>query len=375
MPLNLTTQNLAILTAICIPIISYLLYKVLPVQRTNTHTDVKHPNIKYEEIHRISAVGLTHIDFLKYQNTNTPVIITDLDLWTTPSHKTGISRLNDIISDNHIFDGIFVTKHKDHRYLYFKPNQSKQQTDDKMYFKSMHWADLYEQFTQQNDQKNEKKVTENVYLYGQPIPDNLYDHHIKRPPFLNNDTLELFVWISKTFTCSHLHFDLNEGFLFQLNGTKQVLLMSSKHHEALYPYPPSSVHLRQSQIDNIHAPDPIQYPLFYEHGVVQYKGAINRNEGLYIPFGWWHQIESVYNEKEDGIVSLSMAWHPYKQTMTQFLKEFVDLMNAKYEECNDLEVASNHAQKVFDQKIKESDLPEFIKDIANIWKQTCVVNA
>ena len=79
------------------------------------------------------------------------------------------------------------------------------------------------------------------------------------------------MWISTTFTCSHLHFDLNEGFLCQLNGSKKVTLISSKYHQQLYPYKRSSKHWRQSQIDDIHNPDPIKYPLFHKDNITRYQ--------------------------------------------------------------------------------------------------------
>ena len=128
------------------------------------------------DIERISADGLTYDDFVKYQNNNQPVIITHLQLWSKQNDKTGIDRLNDIIDDNYLFDGIFVSKYKDHRYLYFQSNKGDQKQqdehdDDKLYFKSMKWSDFYQQLKQEN--MNKKDEEEYVYLYGQAIPDNV----------------------------------------------------------------------------------------------------------------------------------------------------------------------------------------------------------
>ena len=334
------------------------------------------------QIDRISANRLTYHEFIaKYQNNNKPVIITDIQIWNKKSNdidKVGIDKLNDIIDDNHLFKGIFVSKYKDHRYLYFKNKSNEQiddnKTEDMTYFKSMKWMNFYKELKKQSDINDD-----NLYLYGRPLPNELYNH-LKLPSFLikdKNETLKLYLWISNTFTCSKLHFDLNEGFLYQLNGSKKVTLISSTYdHKSLYPFQRSSKYWRQSQIDNVHEPNIKKFPLFYKNKIVKYEGIINKNEGLYIPFGWWHQIESIYKNKNDGgIISISTPWNPYKQEMNIYLTQFVNEMNSKFEECNDLEIASKYAQLIFDKSIAESKLlPYFIKNIASIWKSTVVVN-
>ena len=127
-------------------------------------------------------------------------------------------------------------------------------------------------------------------------------------------------------------------------------------------------------IDTVHKPDIDKFPLFYKNKVKRHKGIIKKNEGLYIPFGHWHQIESIYKSKDDGgIISISIPWNPYKPKMTKYLTKFVETMNSKFEECDDLETASSYSQKLFDQDVEESKLPDYIKRLANVWKETCVV--
>lgn len=107
-----------------------------------------------------------------------------------------------------------------------------------------------------------------------------------------------------------MHFDLSEGVLCQLEGSKRVTLAAPSINEALYPYPITHAHDRQSRVDDIHAPDTSRFPL--AAGVTLMDGLLSAGSLLYIPYGWWHQIESTAVS-----VSVSMRWNPYEAGLRQ----------------------------------------------------------
>ena len=321
---------------------------------------------KQVNIMRINSTMLTSKLFKEYQNKNIPIIISNLHMWNNDnSNNKGIDMLNDYISPTHQFNGIFVSKTSDHRFTYFKHDNSSDQSKD-MYFTSMKWESFYKALKSQN---NSNKT---LYLYGQPIPNNIYQH-ITIPSFLslNVSNPTVYLWISNSFTCSSLHYDLNDGLLYQLHGNKKLTLISPQYYHNLYPCNTSSIYSRQSQIKNINSFNQLKYPLSGD--IISHTGTLHPNEALYIPMGWWHQIEGYSpNNNNNGIISLSISWNVFKHEMTNYLKEFINTFNTVYNISGDYIKAKNEAQTTFDDIIKTSDLPERIKIIANYWKDTCV---
>jgi len=89
-----------------------------------------------------------------------------------------------------------------------------------------------------------------------------------------------------------------------------VLLFHPKSSSSLYPYPVQHSHDRQSQINDIQNPDISKYPLCER--VLGWQGVLKAGEVLYIPYGWWHEIESTGNS-----VSVSYRWNPYEPVLRQ----------------------------------------------------------
>ena len=131
--------------------------------------------------------------------------------------------------------------------------------------------------------------------------------------------------------------------LFQFDSSK---------YDAFYPFPCDSKHCRQSMINDIHAPNPLKYPLFVEDESIRcHHGIIQRDEGLYIPFSWWHQIES---DEESGSISLSFRWNPYLNAMKEAILTSSKLQN---EMIGDI---------IFNECI--ATMPTYIKNVANLWR-------
>ncbi|ETO20314.1 hypothetical protein RFI_16902 [Reticulomyxa filosa] len=115
-----------------------------------------------------------------------------------------------------------------------------------------------------------------------------------------------------------------------------------------YPYPIESKHRRQSMVDNVHKPDLEKYPLFDD--VVCQQGIIHANDALYIPFGWWHQIECQHQS-----ISLSIRWNPY----THILKQAFHLWQRANPLLKDI---------FFTQCLENCHLPVHVKQLAFVWK-------
>lgn len=118
------------------------------------------------------------------------------------------------------------------------------------------------------------------------------------------------LWVSPAPTVSPLHFDMSEGVLCQLHGSKLVTLVDPEWHGRLYPYPLQHAHDRQSRVDDIHSPDPARFPLSV--GVQVRRGVIDAGCLLYIPYAHWHQIESRRTS-----ISVSVRWNPHEAALRQ----------------------------------------------------------
>jgi len=177
-----------------------------------------------------------------------------------------------------------------------------------------------------SDASHENSISSTrLYLYGEPMPVALRPL-LPAPPLLAQCGTALtsqLLWATATGNCSPLHYDLSDGILIQLTGCKRVTLFpnhppssvplagahsaTAKSLDPLYPYPLQSAHDRQSQINDIHAADLTQFPLFSRACAQRYSGEVRPFEVLYIPFGWWHQVCSLSKPNLIG-VTLAPVW-------------------------------------------------------------------
>ena len=140
----------------------------------------------------------------------------------------------------------------------------------------MEWHEFYDRVTKNCNSNMLPIIDKNecYYLYGQTLPETLKSH-IKFPPFLINDNNNKYtqnmlknelndpcIWISNYKTCSPLHYDLCEGLLYQMSGIKNVCLIKMQYKKSLYSYNVTSIHRRQSQINDIHNCDFNKFPDF-----------------------------------------------------------------------------------------------------------------
>ena len=320
------------------------------------------------EIVRVSANELSRDSFQRqFVDKNIPVIITDLHLWNDTDSKSDIDGIDGHLDDDYSLKNVFVTTNHHRRFLYFDKEGQQQDADHKptQIRAKMTWKEFKQRISPHDPIDNELdpylEEKESFYLYGEPLPHSL-SAQINVPSFLplesNGDVAEraddCLIWISSKRTCSPLHFDLCQGFLSQLNGTKRVSLFqfNREKYQSFYPFPCDSKHRRQSMIDDIHRPDSKTFPLFMEDKEIRcHQGIIQRDEGLYIPFSWWHQIES---DEQSGSISLSFRWNPYLSAMKEAMLTSSKMDN---EMVGDI---------IFNECI--SGMPHYVQKVAGIWR-------
>jgi len=118
--------------------------------------------------------------------------------------------------------------------------------------------------------------------------------------------IDMNLWVGPCGHVEPLHFDGLDGTLSQFKGTKRVSLFSPSQTSNLYPFPISNGKMpatfSQPYIDQ---PDFSAYPRLAT--ALKHRKTIVLAEGetLYIPVGWWHEVESL---GEGNICSINRFW-------------------------------------------------------------------
>lgn len=168
---------------------------------------------------------------------------------------------------------------------------------------------------------------ETYYLYGKSylldaVPALRAD---LRTPACLGSVAEPFrrLWISTPGCVTPLHYDLSNGFLCQVRGTKQVWLFDPGQFDRLYPRGPQFPGLdnfeRQTQVD-IHHPDYDAFPEF--HRATALECHLRQGDTLFIPSNWWHEVETL-----EPSISVQLAFAG--GTVTSELAVLSDLFKTK----------------------------------------------
>jgi hypothetical protein len=126
--------------------------------------------------------------------------------------------------------------------------------------------------------------THSIYLYGEPLPSSLTSLIPSWPPLHHSSLTSILLWIAAIDTCSPLHYDLCDGILVQLAGTKRVLLFGPEAIPDAAMPDVDDAYDRQSSIDDVHHLDPVQFTKFRKHSAIQ--AVVRPGDALYIPYGW-----------------------------------------------------------------------------------------
>lgn len=131
------------------------------------------------------------------------------------------------------------------------------------------------------------------------------------------------LWISSPGCVTPLHYDLSNGFLCQVRGTKQVWLFDPAQFDRLYPRGPQFPGLdnfeRQTQVD-IHHPDNEAFPEFRQATALDCR--LRQGDTLFIPSNWWHEVETL-----EPSISVQLAFAG--GTVTSELAVLSDLFKTK----------------------------------------------
>jgi hypothetical protein len=139
---------------------------------------------------------------------------------------------------------------------------------------------------------------ETYYLYGQSyllegVPALRAD--LRMPACLGSVAKPFQrLWISSTGCVTPLHYDLSNGFLCQVRGSKQVWLFDPGQFDRLYPrgaqFPGVDNFERQSRVDLNH-PDYEAFPELRRAAALECR--LRQGDTLFIPSTWWHEVETL----------------------------------------------------------------------------------
>jgi hypothetical protein len=110
-----------------------------------------------------------------------------------------------------------------------------------------------------------------------------------------NEITSINLWVSLGGTRSNLHYDEQHNWLCVITGHKRVTLYSPADTPYLYAPSLSSMAAHHSPVD-ISDPQLDKYPLFTR--ATPYVIELHRGDALFIPEGWWHQVDSWYNDDD-----------------------------------------------------------------------------
>ncbi|HEY2737171.1 MAG TPA: cupin-like domain-containing protein [Thermoanaerobaculia bacterium] len=131
------------------------------------------------------------------------------------------------------------------------------------------------------------------------------------------------LWISAPGCVTPLHYDLSNGLLCQVRGTKQVWLFDPAQFDRLYPrgsqFPGLDNFERQSQVD-IHHPDYAAFPELRRASALECH--LRQGDTLFIPSNWWHEVETL-----EPALSVQLAFAG--GTVTSELAVLSDLFKTK----------------------------------------------
>jgi hypothetical protein len=137
---------------------------------------------------------------------------------------------------------------------------------------------------------------------GEEFPELLTD--IDRPMLLDQwrSIDHINVWIGGKGCKTPLHFDGLHNFLVQISGAKKITLFPPD--QAVNLYPAKGDLLEHCSRVNVFDPDLAMYPLFAKAKEQVSEFILGAGDGVYIPNGWWHAVESLQPS-----VSLNYWWH------------------------------------------------------------------
>jgi len=138
---------------------------------------------------------------------------------------------------------------------------------------------------------------ETYYIYGRSFLYKAYPALLEElpiPTLLPTEWVDPIIWVSTPGCITPLHYDLVNGMLVQVQGTKQILLFGPDQEQHLYfrgdTFPGLDNKERQSQVDVNH-PDLSQFPDYAKaEGLMC---VLKPGDALFLPSNWAHEVETL----------------------------------------------------------------------------------
>lgn len=153
---------------------------------------------------------------------------------------------------------------------------------------------------------DEEFVNKSYYLQQTSIP-HLFPElmgDLPRPDWnLASDiTLNQNLWVGGAGCVSPLHHDMNDNFLVQVKGRKELVLFDPADSKYLYPCQKAGgLHISEVDLDNL---DLERFPAVALAKPL--RCVLEPGDVLFIPAHWWHHVTSL-----DMCISINYWWHRF----------------------------------------------------------------
>ena len=225
--------------------------------------------------------------FDEYYAKNRPLVLIDFaDGW--PAQRWTVDSLQTALGDEAV--EVMSGREEDERY----------ELNAERHRSSMPFNE-YANHVRATECSNDIYLVANNRLLDLPAAAALWpDFDIRRPP-LDGEAGhgQAFLWLGPAGTVTPLHHDLMNVLFVQLHGRKQFTLIAPGFTPRLYNE--AGVH---AAVDPGH-PDYVAHPTF--RGVPTTTVVVEPGETLFVPVGWWHQVESLD-------VSISLSFTNFSRT-------------------------------------------------------------
>jgi hypothetical protein len=132
-----------------------------------------------------------------------------------------------------------------------------------------------------------------IYIESTPTAEHLPPFAAANPHPLLPPTVAPRIWVGNTLTVQP-HFDLSSNIACVVGGRRRFTLFPPEQLPNLYVGPfeftVSGLPISMVSLKN---PDLERFPRFAEALAASQSAELGPGDALYIPYGWWHQVESL----------------------------------------------------------------------------------
>jgi Cupin-like domain len=132
-----------------------------------------------------------------------------------------------------------------------------------------------------------------LFIESAPLSDCLPSFVVANSLKLLNPSIAPRIWIGNSVTVQ-THYDFSNNIACTLAGRRRFTLFPPEQLPNLYPGP-MDITLAGVPVSMVplHQPDFVRYPRFRRALAAARRIELNPGDGLFIPYGWWHHVESL----------------------------------------------------------------------------------